>query len=63
MSCGCIFCNNCFKELLRNATKEKMYLNGYERRRILFEKIDCKCGNKFNIDEALKLYIIQVKKK
>ena len=54
MSCGCTFCNNCFKELLTNATQGKMYLNRYEKE--TFEKIDCKCGNKFNIDEALTLY-------
>ena len=58
MECGCIYCNDCFQNLLRKATKEKMFLNGYERRSDdNIEKIDCKCGNKFNIEEALKIYV------
>ena len=54
MSCHCKFCNDCFNQLLSDATKGKMFLNRYEREK--YDKIDCKCGNKFDIDEALKLY-------
>ena len=56
MNCNCIYCKQCFVDNLEFSTGGYMCINGYEKRNTKFEKISCKCGKDFHINEALLLY-------
>ena len=54
LKCGCNYCENCFIDLLKNVTDEKMCLNRFEIEHC--KKENCKCGKIIDIEQMLKLY-------